>query len=219
MRDRIVRSAAPAALVFVLGFAPAVPAMAQGAGGVMIEPYFGALFMDDSGLDVGGDLLPVDLAGIEIDPAPILGLRLAVRPLDYLGIEGGFGYAPLSANLKALSIELPIGVDGDALLGYGAVQFLVPFQGGDVFFTTGLGAIRVSVEDAGILDTDSTTDPLVELGAGFEWDFGKRTAIRAEFRDHLQICSSDDDFNLCPFDDKALHDLEISAGLSIALGG
>jgi hypothetical protein len=82
------------------------------------------------------------------------------------------------------------------------------------FLTAAAGVTRVTFEDAffGLESGEETTETEMSIvvGGGSLWLLRRGLWIRADVRDHLRYC---DDF--C--DDEWLHDLEVSAGLEIAL--
>ena len=200
-------------------------ASAQGNRAFFVNPYVGGFVLSDKGLqNLAADGFTLDG---EIDPSLLFGARLGVQLTDSWKVEGAFGMSPFTASIEDVE---GFEIDGDALLLYGALNYHLPHQGPLGFFlSAGAGAARISFDDTEVfgepVEGDSFTDFLLNLGGGFGWELTPTLALRGDVKDHLQFCkqideeSAEDQASLCPEEDKVLHDLEFSAGVSIRLGG
>ena len=205
---------------------PASVLVAQEERAFFVNPHVGAYLLSDAGLQNldAEDGITVD---VEIDPSVLFGARLGFRLTDSWKLEGAFATAPFTATIEDFDF---FDVDGDAQLFYGALNYHLPHQGPVGFFlSAGAGAARVSFDDVEVfgeeVEGESVTDFLLNFGGGFGWELTPRVALRGDVKDHLQFCkqvdeeSDEDQATLCPEEDRVLHNLEFSAGVSIRLGG
>ncbi len=196
-------------------------AAAQGSSWT-VNPYAGVYLADDSGLKDASSLEGVD---ISIDPAFLVGGRLGYMSGSNWGFAAAYGYSPVTASLSGFGESAD--VDVKAHLYYGEVEYTFPTSGpASVFVAAGAGGIFLKADIPPELaepgDEDSSNNLLVNLGAGLRWSVNDRWAVRADAKDHIQFCKmekSDTEFSICPDDDKALNNFEISGGLEIMVGG
>ena len=201
---------------------------AQGDRAFFVNPFVGGYMLSDEGLqNLDGDGTAID---VEIDPAVLFGARLGVRLSESWKVEGAVAMAPFTATFEDFDF---FDLDGDAQLFYGALNYHLPHQGPVGFFlSAGAGATRIKLDEVEILgetlEPEPVTDFLLNFGAGFGWELTPTIALRGDVKDHLQFCKQldeseeaedEDQSSLCPEEDRVLHNLEFSAGLSIRFGG
>jgi hypothetical protein len=191
-------TAATAALVLV-----PVPARAQAE--LSVNPYIGWYDFDESSFEEAFD-------DVEVDADPMLGARLGVGDRTGLSLDLAYGRTTVEGEIVADDIVLP--EDSTIHLFYGAVNYGLPLPIA-IFVSGGAGAIRYSPEDR-----DATTNVLVNYGAGIAIPLGN-LRLRADAKDHVDLCDAPDsddftNFGAC-LEDEALHNIELSAGIEIAL--
>lgn len=171
----------------------AAPATAQ----VAVQPYFGALVFDDSGVD----------GVLEIDPGALVGARLLLGVGDSWRLEGGYGFSPLSVDVFDQSEQDDI----DVHLVYGGLTYVGGSDATRVLLSGGFGFMALSSEDL-----DTSADPMASVAIGFTHPIGERVTFRGEVRDHIVFCSADlEEVSACFFDDQALNHIEVSGGVEI----
>jgi hypothetical protein len=206
---------ASSAVLIAIALAPG-PAEAQ----VAINPYFGALFFDDSGWDFLGLG-----ALVAVDTSAIVGARVVVPIARSWEIEGAYGYASpgLEPNGFLLDpgpgFEIPADSDVpdlDVHIFYGAINYLLGPQSVTTKFllSAGLGGMRLSglgpVEENG-----STADFMATFGVGVTQPLADRITLRGELRDHIVFCE-EHLLSVC-LTDETLNHFELSGGLEIWL--
>lgn len=210
--SRPSRSFAILAVAVAAGLLVARTAPAQ----TYVEPYLGAILLDDGGFDVarpgGGPAVRSDL---EADPTVVLGGRLGHRFAERWAIEATYGFAPVS--LEAEGSDADVG-DASTHLYYGGIVYHVPLRTSTgLFVTAGFGGITFDPDNG-----SSITDAVLSVGGGVRIPLRETTSIRIEARDHLQLCSAPirtaaqvagGSFGLCGSDD-TLHQVELSAGIA-----
>lgn len=202
----------------LIGFAilmilAATTANAQTLHRFHVGPYVGIFFFDDESL--------TDTAAVEVDVATILGARAGFAFARSWQIEAGYGFAGLSTE----SSEFQGGGDPDELadidahLLYGAINYLLTYEENPtaLLLTAGGGVMILNPD---VEDVDGTTDPMLELGAGFTHPLRDWITIRGDARDHVVFCSGPEfafESSACPGGDETLHNIEISATLQFWL--
>lgn len=191
----------------VLTVAVASTASAQTRGSFHVSPTVGFFLFDDESITQAG--------GVEIEPAVIFGARFGYAFAPSWQVEAGYGFAPLSTELSMFQeggSEEDL-ADLDAHLIYGAINYLLRYADNPTaFLLSAGGGVMILSPDEG----DGTTNPMLELGAGFTHPLSDRIAIRGEARDHLVFCGApefDFESSACPSGDETLHNFEVSASL------
>lgn len=219
--ERRWRAASVAAACAALALPAALAAQegSAGDGPWTLGAYAGVLRIDD------GELSGV---GMEIDsPVLVLGGRAAYRFSERWEIEGGYGYASLTATSEPETGE----VDGQLHQYHGALVYLVPAGRARFRLTGGVGGMRYSYDpfmrrnDQGevveLEDTSWGHELVVLLGAGLGVDAGERFELRADVLDRVQFCNGEGkpinetgDFSHCPLDSAVLSNLELTGGIA-----
>jgi hypothetical protein len=196
-----VGTAAVAALV-ALGSAPA---SAQSIG-IAINPYIGYYDFDESSFEDAFD-------DADLESGAIWGARLGLGGREGLSLDLGYGRASVDGKVTIGDVILT--EDSAIHLFYGAVNYQLPVPVVGLFLSGGAGAIRYAPEDR-----DAKTDVLLNYGAGVSIPVGG-VRIRADAKDHVDLCDAPDEFAFDEFgacaEDEALHNIELSAGIEIAL--
>ena len=196
-----------------------IGARGAAAQGFTFNPYAGVLIADDGGLE---DAVAGEDLTLSIDPALIAGLRLGMASRSNVGFEAGYGYSPLNIEISEGGVSLD--VDATAHLYYAALVYTLTRTDAVSFFLSGgAGGITIS-GDEDFFDgaENSSTDLMVNVGGGLLWQASDRFAVRLDAKDHIGFCSAsddEDDFTMCPLDDKALNHIELSGGITLQLGG
>ena len=179
------------------------PVRAQGVEAV-INPYFGFYHFDQSSFEEAFD-------ESDVDGGLIYGARLGIESGTFFSWDLAYGRASADGEITIGGDILP--EDSGIHIFYGAVNYGLP-PPVRLFLSGGVGAIRYSPEDR-----DARTDFLVNYGGGVSVDLG-RMRFRADAKDHIDLCEADPDdedffdFGAC-FEDDALHNIELSAGVEI----
>lgn len=206
MRLTSVVSAALAAAFLTL--AP-MPAAAQRLG-IAVNPYVGTYRFDESSFEDA-------FQQVDLDADPIYGLRLALGGHSGLSLDLGYGRTGVDGRFSNGDDVLPVNEDATIQLYYGAVDYHLPLPVLDVFVSGGAGAIHYGPEDR-----DGQTNVLVNYGAGATIPLGA-LRVRADVKDHVDLCDAPDEDELDQFDfgacleDEALHNIELSVGLQIGI--
>ena len=197
----------------ILTILAATAADAQMLRSFYVSPYVGVFLFDDESL--------TDVASVEVDLGAILGARVGYAFARSWQIEAGYGFAGLSTEPSEFQgggdpEEL---ADIDAHLLYGAINYLLTYEEipTALLLTAGGG---VMILDPDVEGADNTTDPMLELGAGFTHPVRDWISIRGEARDHIVFCDGpefDFESSACPGGDETLHNIEVSAALQFWL--
>lgn len=195
-------------LVTVLA-APA--ARAQELRRFNVSPYVGIFIFDDEQL--------TDEFGVEVNGAAILGGRVGFAITRSWEIEGGYGYAALKTEPSEFSDEIDDEdiADIDAHLLYGGINYLLGYRDNPtrLLLSAGGGVLMLKPEVG-----DDTSDPVLELAAGFTHPVRHWITVRGELRDHMTFCSAPDaagEASACAAGDITLHNIEVSAALQFWL--
>ena len=186
--------------------APA-PAAAQRIG-IAVNPYVGAYHFDESSFEDAFD-------GVDVDADPIYGLRLALG--GHSGLSLDLGYGRTGVEGEVVTDDIVLDEDATIDLFYGALDYHLPLPVLDLFISGGAGAIRYEPDDR-----DGQTNVLVNYGLGATFPLGG-LRLRADVKDHVDLCDGPDEDELDEFDfgacleDEALHNIELSVGLQIGM--
>ncbi|MEO1270904.1 MAG: OmpA family protein, partial [Myxococcota bacterium] len=124
-----------------------------------------------------------------------VGLRLALYPLEFLGVEGELGYAPLSTEDD----------ESAAWIMYRAhVLGQLPGSSITPFFVLGTGFISSRSDSLG-----NDTDQAYHFGLGVKAAMSRRSVIRLDVRDNISNKRSGESFP---------HNLEVLLGVSFVFG-
>ncbi|HUP02193.1 MAG TPA: hypothetical protein VM737_11845 [Gemmatimonadota bacterium] len=184
-----------------------VPAVAQRIG-IAVNPYVGTYHFDESSFEDAFER-------VDVDADPIYGLRLALGGHSGLSLDLGYGRTGVDGEVVADDIVL----DEDATieLFYGALNYHLPLPVLDLFISGGVGAIRYEPDDR-----DGATNVLVNYGVGATFPLGA-LRLRADVKDHVDLCDGPDEDELGEFDfgacleDETLHNIELSVGVEIGI--
>ena len=176
-----------------------------------LNPYAGVLVFDDSELEE---------FGLEIDPAAMIGGRVAAAFSERWRIEGGWGVARSSIEPSEF-VDFPDpdeAEDVNVHVLYGAVNLFVldPEVRTKLLLTGGAGGVIVDPSGEA---SDAGFDFAINLGVGFTHPVNEWITFRGDVRDHLTFCSNDlddDEFRACT-GDEVLNHVEVTAGLEFRL--
>lgn len=184
------------------------PAAAQELG-VAINPYVGYYHFDQSSFEDAFD-------DVDLNADPIYGVRLGLGGHTGFSVDLAYGRTGVDGDFQ--DGNLVIDEDSTIELYYGALDYHLPIPVLDLFVSGGLGAIRYEADDR-----DAVTDLLVNYGAGVTVPIGAIVRVRADIKDHVDLCDApsaeeieDFDFGAC-LEDDALQNIELSAGVEIGL--
>jgi len=203
---RHARWAVCSAIVVVVLAASTARAQDFGARRFNVGPYVGIFLLDDEQL--------TDVAAVEVNPGIILGARLGYALAESWQVEAAYGFAGLETEPSEFDEDAPedLVADLDAHLLYGAINYLLAYRESPtaLLLTAGFGALILDPEVG-----DVSTDPMVELGAGFTHPLRTWITIRGDARDHMSFCSAPDagESSACPSGDELLHNFEVSGAL------
>lgn len=168
-----------------------------------LMPYAGVLVYDDGELEA---------QGIEVDIGPVVGARVGFALARSWQIEAAYGFAPMSTEPSDFSDDdVDLG-DLNAHIFYGAINYLLGYEGNPtrLLLAAGAGGVIMDPEPG-----SRTGSFLIDFGVGFTHPVRDWITFRGEVRDHVTFCSAPE--TGCPTDDDVLHHLEISAGLQFWL--
>ena len=199
------RSLSLTALLVALVVPGAGPLLAQ--SGLSINPYVGYYHFDESSFEEAFTETDLD------SEPPLLGVRLGVGDREGASLDLAYGRAQVEGHVVLDDIVLR--EESSVHLFYAALVYELPIPGVGVFVSGGAGGVRYDPEDR-----DTRTDLLLNFGGGVAIPIG-RLRIRADAKDHVHLCEAPDsdefsDFSACFFDE-TLHNIELSAGVEIAL--
>jgi hypothetical protein len=195
---------AGAAIAMAAAFVPATVS-AQKLG-IAVNPYVGYYHFDQSSFEDA-------LTDADVNSDLMYGVRVGLGSREGVSLDLGYGHASTDGEITVGDVVFP--EDSGIDLFYGAVNYQLPIPVVGLFISGGAGAIRYSPEDR-----DAQTDVLVNYGAGVSFPLGAMR-IRADLKDHLDVCRGPDDvedfdFGACA-DDTTLHNIEASVGVELAL--
>ncbi|HET9332346.1 MAG TPA: hypothetical protein VFQ21_02050 [Gemmatimonadota bacterium] len=174
---------------------------------VRLNPYAGWYHFDEGSFEEGFDTS-------ETESDPIYGLRL--------GLGTGRWTLDLAYGRTTIGVEVP-GLEGTTIsddatiqLFYAALNWHLPLTGPlDLFLSGGGGGIDTAFDDGG-----SETDVLLNYGLGAAIPMGS-LRLRADLKDQVDLCNEPEeleaDFFAACFEDDALHNIELTAGVEIPL--
>jgi len=171
-----------------------------------VGPYVGVFLLDDEQL--------TEVAAVEVDPGVILGARMGFALAKSWQLEAGYGFAGLKTEPSEFDEDAPpdLVADLDTHLLYGAINYLLAYRDNPtaLVLTAGAGVLILDPEAF-----DRSTDPMLELGAGFTHPIRTWITFRGDARDHVSFCSVPDsgESSACPGGDEVLHNFEVSGGL------
>jgi hypothetical protein len=197
------------ALVGVVLLGHAAPASAQESR-FRLNPYAGWYHFDESSFEEA-----FETSDVESDP--VFGLRLAIGWIGGWSLDLAYGRTTIDASDLLLSgDDVAFSSDATIQLFYGALNWHVPLTGPlDLFLSGGLGGIDTDFEGEG-----GGTDVLVNYGAGVAIPVGS-LRVRADLKDQVDFCDAPEEFDAdaldACFEDDALHNIELTAGVEIPL--
>ncbi|MBW3660383.1 MAG: outer membrane beta-barrel protein [Gemmatimonadetes bacterium] len=203
-----MRSGSIATIAIAVALYGAAPAAAQ--DGAYVNPYVGYYAFDESSFEAAFDRA-------DVEESPILGARLGWSSGAW-GIEAAYGRSRFETELRRDDVVFP-DEETTIHLIYAATNWTLPLGPVRPFVSGGLGAVAYSPENR-----DGATDVLANFGGGLKVAFGERFRLRADVKDHVDLCEApefeegegSDDVGAC-FDDETLHNIEISGGVEIGL--
>ncbi len=173
-----------------------------------LNPYAGWYHFDESSFEKGFETS-------EVESDPVYGARLAIRGLGSWSLDLAYGRTKIAAE-GDLGGDVQLSSDATIQLYYGALNWHLPLTGPlDLFLSGGGGAINTDFEDGG-----GGTNVLLNYGAGVAIPMGA-WRVRADLKDQVDLCEAPDDFDAdsveACFEDEALHNVELTAGVEIPL--
>lgn len=198
-----MRTAAVAAALVLAGV---VPGAAQESR-VRLNPYAGWYHFDESSFEKAFDRA-------EVESDPVYGLRLAIGGLGAWSLDFAYGRTTIAA--EGLRDDVQLMSDATIQLYYAALAWHLPLTGPlDLFASGGAGGISTDFDDG-----DGGTNVLVNYGVGVAIPVGS-LRLRADLKDQIDFCDAPEElefdaFEAC-FEDEALHNIELTAGLEIPL--
>ncbi|MEL6179546.1 MAG: thrombospondin type 3 repeat-containing protein, partial [Myxococcota bacterium] len=163
------------------------------AGTLELGVYFGAVFPSSNHSFSSTERDETELQ--DINNGLDVGLRLALYPLEFLGVEGELGYAPLSTEDD----------ESAAWIMYRAhVLGQLPGSSITPFFVLGTGFISSRSDSLG-----NDTDQAYHFGLGVKAAMSRRSVIRLDVRDNISNKRSGESFP---------HNLEVLLGVSFVFG-
>jgi hypothetical protein len=174
-----------------------------------LNPYAGWYHFDESSFEKG-----FETSDVESDP--VYGLRLAIGGFGNWSLDLAYGRTKIAAEGTALDGDVELSSDATIQLLYAALNWHLPLTGPlDLFLSGGVGGIDTDFEDGG-----RGTDVLVNYGAGVAIPMGS-LRVRADLKDQVDLCEAPEEFDAdsveACFEDEALHNIELTAGVEIPL--
>ena len=197
---------AAALALFLL--ASVTTAFAQGSR-FRLNPYAGWYHFDESSFETGFDTS-------EADSDPVYGVRLGIGLIGGWSIDLAYGRTTIEA--EGLRGDVQLSSDATIQLFYGALNWDLPLTGPlDLFLSGGVGGIDTDFDDVG----EGGTDVLVNYGAGVAIPVGS-LRLRGDIKDQVALCDAPETVDALPefeacFEDEALHNIELTAGIEIPL--
>ena len=190
----------------------ALTALAAGAAraqesSIRLNPYAGWFHFDESAFEEGFDTS-------EAESDVIYGARLGLGDTDGLSIDLAYGWTKIDA--EGVRGDVILSSDATIQLFYAALDWHLPLTGPlDLFLSGGAGGVHTAFEDE-----DGSTDLLLNYGAGVSIPIGG-WRLRGDLKDQVDLCDAPEDvefeaFDAC-FEDEALHNIELTAGVEIPL--
>ncbi len=173
-----------------------------------LNPYAGWYHFDESSFEEG-----FETSDVESDP--IYGLRLAIGGIGGWSLDLAYGRTKIDAQ-GTLGGDVELSTDATIQLFYGALDWHLPLTGPlDLFLSGGLGGIDTDFDGEG-----GGTDVLLNYGAGVAIPVGS-LRVRADLKDQVDFCEAPEEFDAdaldACFEDKALHNIELTGGIEIPL--
>lgn len=173
-----------------------------------LNPYAGWYHFDESSFEEG-----FETSDVESDP--VYGLRLGIGGIGGWSLDLAYGRTKIDAQ-GTLDGDVELSTDATIQLFYGALNWHLPLTGPlDLFLSGGVGGIDTDFEDEG-----GGTDVLLNYGAGVAIPVGS-LRVRADLKDQVDFCEAPEEFDAdaidACFEDKALHNIELTAGVEIPL--
>ena len=172
-----------------------------------LNPYAGWYHFDESSFDAGFDTA-------EADSDPVYGARLAIGLIGGWSLDLAYGRTTIEAD--GLRDDVQLSSDATIQLFYGALNWDLPLTGPiDLFLSGGVGGIDTDFDGEG-----GGTDLLVNYGAGVAIPVGSRR-LRGDLKDPVDFCNAPEELDVAArdacFEDEALHNIELTAGIEIPL--
>lgn len=174
-----------------------------------LNPYAGWYHFDESSFEKG-----FETSDVESDP--VYGARLAIGGVAGWSLDLAYGRTKIAAEGSSVDGAVALSSDATIQLFYGALNWHLPLTGPlDLFLSGGVGGIDTDFDDGG-----GGTDVLLNYGAGVAIPVGS-LRVRADLKDQVDLCKAPDDFDAdaveACFEDEALHNIELTAGIEISL--
>lgn len=192
------------ALTFVVAGAGALSAQF-----IRLNPYAGWYHFDESSFEKG-----FETSDVESDP--VYGVRLAIGDVSGWSLDLAYGRTKIDVEVPGLhgSVESD---DATIQLLYAALNWHLPLTGPlDLFLSGGAGAIDTGSFEIG----EGSTDVLLNYGVGVAIPL-RSLRLRADLKDQVDFCDAPEEFEADPletcFEDEALHNIELTAGVEIPL--
>jgi hypothetical protein len=191
-------------LLFLAGSAAATSAQDSR---FQLNPYAGWYHFDESSFEKGFDTS-------EAESDPVYGARLGIGGVGGWSLDLAYGRTKIAAEGQRDDIVLSS--DATIQLFYGALNWHLPLTGPlDLFLSGGLGGIQTDFEEE-----DGDTNVLINYGAGVAIPIGS-LRLRADLKDQIDFCDAPEEFDAdafeACFEDEALHNIELTAGIEIPL--
>ena len=173
-----------------------------------VNPYAGWYHFDESSFEEAFETS-------EVESDPVYGVRLAVGGLGSWSLDLAYGRTKIDTE-GAVVGDIDLSGDATIQLFYGALNWHLPLTGPlDLFLSGGGGGIDTNFDGA-----DGHTDVLLNYGAGVAIPVGA-WRLRADLKDQVDFCDAPEEFatdelKAC-FEDEALHNIELTAGVEIPL--
>jgi len=195
-----------AALAVALVLAGAVHAAAQESR-FRLNPFAGWYHFDESSFEKGFDTS-------EAESDLVYGLRLAIGGLGGWSLDLAYGRTTIAADGQRDGVQLAS--DATIQLYYAALDWHLPLTGPlDLFVSGGAGGISTDFEEG-----DGATNVLLNYGVGVAIPIGS-LRLRADLKDQVDFCDAPEEFEFDSFEpcfeDDALHNIELTAGVEIPL--
>lgn len=177
------------------------------AQSIRVNPYAGWYHFDESSFEKGFETS-------EAESDPVYGLRLGLGGTSGWSIDLAYGRTEIAA--EGVRDDVLLSSDATIQLFYAALNWHLPLTGPlDLFLSGGIGGIQTEFEDQ-----NGSTDVLVNYGAGVAIPLGA-WRVRADLKDQVDLCDAPEEFEFdafeACFEDDALHNIELTAGVEIPL--
>ena len=201
------------ALLVLLLLLPAAPAAAQVQ--FSVSPYVGVFLYDDGAIAFAQGEGEAEEA-FKVDPARFLGVRLGVRFLRRLSIEGDLGLASLNGEIENVGDLEDAEFDGKLTLYSVSLGYaLLRTETLDLTARLGIGGAST---DFDLGDSESISDVVVKAGIGASYPIFKRVRLRGDVHGIVEFCDAPEEheFGHC-LEDASLTHVELDGGVRFDL--